>query len=492
MKEIESKKENLFTSSARLSFQSYDKIILSKKDLTLLHLISSVISSGYFKEICFYNASFLSTKFISVIFESCNLKSTDICSIWAKDCRFKNSDFTHSTISDSTFVNCIFEHSSFLSVSLINCQFINCVFEQMPIDNSTVTLNRFISCKIKQTHFTESFYYQIFENCEFFHVDMSPDLLGYNFGFSKDIIYQVISNTDSQKIEAEFINNGLFINAAILHINLVQDFYDKAIIACIVAISKMIQCDVLIKADEIYFLRNLTSYLEQQHKIAPISIIKIWSELNDIINNNINNISINKALPYIREYTNTIYLNFQYFLECLQEKLNQLLNLNVNTEAELKIIYYDKPSSTLLPILNEISSIVGPNCLKPQLIRVEKGSFIEFHKIAKEIIPYLQTFFSILGVFIPIVIYHKQKTNIESADDKEQTQEQSVKEIEIKISSSSNSSILLLPNTTSITPLTNEMVANTMKIFENQNLERQAGFSGYNPQNIQSITIRFQ
>lgn len=492
MKEIESKYDNLFVPSAKLSFQTYYNLILSNKDLTLLHLISSVVSGGYFKGTYFYNSSFLSTKFSDIVFENCNLKSTDICSIWAKDCKFKFSDFSGSTISDSTFINCTFENSSFISVSLINCQFINCVFEQMPIDDSTVVLNTFTSCQIKCTHFTESFYYQIFNNCLFYNVNMSPDLLGYNFGFTKEFLKPLIDNIDLMDLETEFINRGLFINAAILHINLVPDNYDKAIIACITAINKMLQHDILIKADEIQFLKNLTTFLEQQNRIAPISTLKIWSMLNKTIHSNYDNTSINKALPHIREYINMMYFSFQHFLETLQQKLNSLSKLQNDVVAELKIIYYEKPSTPLLTMLTEFSKTIGPNIPKPLLIKIENGSFIEFHKIAVEIIPYVQTFFSILGVFTPIAIYYEQAKQHKREKSEEQPENKEKKEIEIKISTSVKPSSIILPNMNIVTQETNEVVANTIKILEKQTLVYTSGFSGYNPNNIQSITIRFQ
>ena len=215
MNEINSKKENNFKSGAKLNFQSYSDLILTNNDLTLMHLISSSVVNGYFKGTCFYNSSFLSTKFSSVTFEKCNLTSTDICSIWARNCKFQKTDFSDSTISDSTFIDCSFNFSTFKNVTLTNCQFVNCLFEQMPLDNSTVSLNNFTQCTIKHTHFTESFYYQIFNNCIFEDINIPYNLLGFNFVFPKEILQHLSKKNNLQEIEIKYVNSGLLINAAI-------------------------------------------------------------------------------------------------------------------------------------------------------------------------------------------------------------------------------------------------------------------------------------
>ena len=94
MEEIITKNNNLFFKGAKLNLQVFHNLSLTNMNLEFFHLISSVISSGYLENVCFYNASFLSTKFSEVNFKKCDLKSTDICSVWAKNCSFQNTDFS--------------------------------------------------------------------------------------------------------------------------------------------------------------------------------------------------------------------------------------------------------------------------------------------------------------------------------------------------------------------------------------------------------------
>ncbi len=497
MKDLKLKYDSLLFSGAKLNFQTIPDLNLIKKDLSFIHLISSVVPNGYLKEINFHNASLLSTKFSESTFEECNLTSTDIFSVWFKDCNFKKSNFSDSTISDSTFVNCVFDHSIMDSISLTNCQFIDCTFENMPIDDSDFSLNTFIRCKIKNTSFTETFYYQLFEDCEFFDVNMSPDLLGFNFGFSKEVLQQLSKSVDLQEIETEFINKGLFVNAAILRINQVQNYYDIAIVACITALAQMLNHDLLIKADEIRFLKQLTIYFFENNHIAPVSILQIWQILNNI-RSNAYNIAIDKSMPYINEYINELYFIYQHFLENLQKKLYKLSS-KISTEGivELKVVYAEKPSIPFLEFLSKITELIGPDCPKPIFIKAVKGSFKEFHEIATVIIPYLETLFGLLGVVVPIAISHREKINrgheTTNKNNPQSSQTKDTKDsIEITVSHSMTSSITTLPNTTPIKPETNAIITDTIKILNTQPILDNADFCGYNAQNINSITINFK
>ncbi|MCH5271838.1 MAG: pentapeptide repeat-containing protein [Lachnospiraceae bacterium] len=491
MNEVKSQYDDIFIKEAKLNFQVFNKLELEAKDLSLLHLISSAISIGHFKSVCFYNASFFSTKFSKVSFINCNLKSTDICSIWANNCKFQNVNFSGATISDSTFINCIFNDSIFESVSLTRCQFVNCIFDKFSVEDSTFVLNTFTCCKIKYSHFTESFYYQIFDNCTFYKVIMEPLLLGFNFGFSSKTFAQLTKGVDLITINSDFIKKGLYINAAILRINQIQNYYDEAMIACVASLGQMIQHDILIKADEVEFLKNLTKYFQERKQITPISILRIWQLINTILSNNSYNISSTKAMPYITEYANMLYFNFINFQQELQKRLEQLPKTsNILDTAELKIVYLERPTFPLLDLLTEFSSIADLDCPAPNLICTEKGSFHEYHNIAIMIIPYLQTFLALLGVTVPIIVYKKQKKDHENEEQVKKA-EQKTTEIELTLATRGiKQSPILLPNT-NITTDTNTIILDVTKILERKPEIYNMDYCGYNSLNIESITIRF-
>lgn len=485
---------NLLTKGTKLNFQVFPTLELEDENLEHLQLISSAVLSGILKNVCFYNASFLSTKFSEISFVDCNLRSSDLCSIWVNKCCFQNTDFSNATISDSTFIKCTFDEAVFESISLTKCQFIDCIFQQFRIDDSTFSLNTFTQCHIKNTHFTESFYYQIFDNCTFYNVTMDPSLLGFNFGFSPNVLTQLATKNDLQQANDDFIRKKLYINAAILRINQVQNYYDEAMLACIAALGQMIKKDILIKADEIEFLKSLTAYFQDNKQIAPISILRIWQLLNNEIINIPPNTATNKAMPLIREYSNKLYFDFINFQKELQKHINQLPKIfNITEMAELKIIYLEKPQVPLLHYLAEFSILIGSNCPMPNLVRTEKGSFHEYHEIAVAILPYLQTFFAFLGIITPIAIYKKQKQDHEK-ELQAQNAVTNIKEegTEITIASKAiNQSPIILPNTCVISSDTNVVTTDVIKVLASKSMEHNSGFGGYNRQNIHSITINF-
>lgn len=482
--------DSLLASGAKLSFQTIRNVDLSSEDLTFLQLTSSSIMEGHFHNSILYNASFLSTKLSNVVFKHCNLKCTDICSIWAKNCVFTLSDFSDANMSDSTFIQCTFNHTVFERISMLNCQFIDCVFEQFPITDSSFALNTFTRCTIKNTSFTESFYYQMFENCVFQDVDMPVNLLGFNFGFSEEVFEQLRNGTDLSVLEEDFLKKGLLVNAAILRINQVRDYYNQAIIACAIALKKMIQNDILVKADEIRFLKEITVYLERQGKLVPASILQIWQILSTLTEKENQNTTGNKALPYIQEYANTLYFNFQRFQEQLQEKLNKLPEWTNTTEMSvLKIVFTVAPGLSLLSLLQDITSKLSPQSPAPYLIQTKNGSYITIHKIATAIIPYLQTFLSLLGVASPFVLHHlenKQKVR-KAAENDFQSASQALK-TSSQITVETKTSIFL-PNRTPIYTSTNIVISGAVQIINDVKIMDSPDFAGYNAHNIQSITV---
>lgn len=507
MKEIARKYDNLLTKGAKLNFQVIPCLNMADKNLEYLHLSSSAVLSGELKNVCFFNAAFFSTKFSDVSFAQCNLKSIDMCSIWASGCQFLNCDFSEATISDSTFINCGFDSAVFKGISLTRCQFIDCSFQDIPTDDSTISLNTFTSCRIEGAEFKESFYYQTFENCTFSRVNIAPELLGYNFGFSLELFEKLSKEVDLDELHDCFTSDGLFVNAAILRINRLQDHYDAAMIACVAALGQMIQNDILIKADEIEFLKSLTMHFQARRQIAPISVLRIWQLLNNYFMNESPNTAASKAMSHIREFANMLYFDYMAFQKNLQEQMVRLPQADsVADLAELQIVYEEEPTRPLIDCLAQFSILADSKCPEPHLLRTEKGSFHEFHEIAVIAIPYVQTLLALLGVAVPIAVYKKQKQDQAGTQQNQTATKQGQEEteqglaaaavasrIEITLSVSEvGQPEIFLPNTVAIKSETSKILSDVMKASGTQALINNADFSGYNRKNVQSVTIHIQ
>lgn len=496
MKEITNPQETLFKPSAKLNFYSISDLILNDVDANSIEISSSSIHGGEFYATSFYSSSLLSTKFVNIKFRYCNMKGSDISSVWIKDCVFYETNFDDSTITDSVFINCKFEKSSLNNIMLSNSQFINCNFEQLPIDDSTVTLNTFINCKIQNTHFTESFYYQMFEGCQFKNIKLDPSLLGYNYGFPLDLITQIAKHNDLASVKERFISDCFLINAAILCLNQIGSYHDFAILACVTAMCQMIRQDILVKNDEIQFLKRMTEYLSRKKLISQFIKMKMWQCLTTLINTNEKNVAMSQSLSYIQEYINTLYFDFQDFQKELQKDLDKLNhgNYSLTVNAGIEIVYEIAPAFQLIQILEQMRICYCPNAEPTKLIYSKQGSFIEKFEMAQQLLPYLQTLLSLLGCIVPFVVYGMEKKDKKNINLSNNTSDKSEIKLDDKCKKSSfyiPTSSIIVPHSTYIEPTTSKMITEVTNIILRNGISDNSEFYGYNYKNIKSITVTF-
>jgi len=492
MSEIKVVNDEQFQANASLSFQCFQNVQLLDKQLTLLHIESSTILKGKFQNTNLYNSSFYGVKLLNTEFHNVDWSGADICSIWAKDCVFENVNFDDDTISDSTFSQCYFKQCSFKTVTMTTSQFTDCTFEGFPIDNATVLLNTFVHCNIQDTNFTASFYYQIFEDCTFQKIHLKSSLLGSNFGIFPYEFLGMFTDVEIADAERSFISSGQLVNAAILKVNLAKDYYDIALLACITAMREMLQRDILVKSDEIQFLKNLSKYLEERRQIAPITLIQIWQILNSI--NSDENNAVKKALPHLCEFSNALYFSFKSFQKNLQDQLIKLPSFSIlpNT-VELKVVYEVAPSIPLISYLQTIYKIVCPCDLPPKMVRTERGSFIEVLQIGNVLVPYVQTFLSLLGVVIPIILHKKQNENMQTVTSVQSlVSSQDKTTISSSLGSHDNESSDLsetnvLPHTVSVSVEVRSVLSDTVKMI--LTTDKLVDYNGYNKNNIKEIEL---
>lgn len=152
--------------------------------------------------------------------------------------------------------------------------------------------------------------------------------------------------------------------------------------------------------------------------------------------------------------------------------------------------------------MTKLSDLAPLGCPSPRLIRVERGSFREFHEIAVVVIPYLQTLFAFLGVVVPVVITKKESSSnketkeklLETKTDKNVSDSTTKEDRSIEITLSTTTEHqppILLPSVTTISPATSQIVYDVAKVLGSQPIVKRTAFCGYNTYNIQSITIRF-
>lgn len=222
--------------------------------------------------------------------------------------------------------------------------------------------------------------------------------------------------------------------------------------------------------------------------------MKMWQCLTNLLDSDDKNVSLSQAMPYIREYTNTLYFDFQNYQIELEQKLNNTNHRkSLTAVVEIEVIYSVAPAFQLVHLLEHIRKRFCPDAVPAKLIYAKQGSFIEKLQIVEAMLPYFETLLSLLGCAIPFIIYrmetkskdnntHKTKNNIEK--------EISTPKISQGIYVPSNS--IIIPHVKNVDPTTSKIIADVTGIIIENGLSDSIDFYGYNYKNIKSITITFE
>jgi hypothetical protein len=392
--------------------------------------------------------------------------------LWFSECKFDNVDFSEAGIEDITFINCQFNHCIFENVGLKNCIFSNSHFIDINPISASFTLNQYNQCVFEKCKFRSSFQYQIFNQCNFYNVEMEYSLLKYNFGIGKKEIRYVKNNimieypTQLYKLLSdECIKQNLFLNAAFVSFNLESSMNAQLILKSIDAIEIIISKEILIRNDELLFLKNLYQFMYEEKIITPILLYQLLNKIRSFGALAQTNIAFAKSRQTLSLIYNDLYSNFFMFCDKLQQTLECLPQYE--TPLILLIDYEYEPNIPLAELLNQCL----PNTFKR--IKGMHGSFHEVIEMLPQGLTILSIFLQMLGIGIPIIYEEiKEKRN---KLNKENTVDKIV-----------NFNIKAQNNDKNSTQLIQQMCKTIVSSgILNENLQ------GYNNSNIQKINIQY-
>ncbi len=446
------------------------------KDCNMHHVSinNSFITDCLFENANMNHCDLLSTKIFSSTFNNVDLDGADIFSMFFSNCKFINTDFSAAGIEDITFSDCIFEECDFNGVGLKNCQFKNCIFRKIKPDSSTFSLNRFEKCTFSDCIFKGSFVYQIFQYCQFDKVIIDSNILKYNYGLGNLLgityLYKAkeMLNGDmlKQNLLADCVEQKLFINAVLVDYNFSHEINPKLAVKTIEAINIMIKKELLLRADELTFLKNLFHHLFINNLIAPIVLYRLFEELKKIdIGDCHNNIVLNKSRETLYIISNSLYFDFCDFCEQLKKTIGQT-NSDI-VPVNIKIHYNEEPKIPLDLMLNQYF----PNTFRR--ISTEEGSFLEYLEVGQYGLEILNIFLQLLGITIPIIY-----SEIKEKHKKSQPQTVIRKNVEINVISSQADKNV------------SELIQNTCQLINSSDIlvdDQQ----GYNNTNIQEIEVQY-
>ncbi len=455
-----------------LIFKDIEQQTFENLEAQKLTIKNSIVRNCNFVNVNLGYCDLLSSKLYRTSFKDVSFICADIYSLWFSECNFYNVDFSGAGIEDISFINCQFNNCIFENVGLKNCVFSDsCFFEINPISSGFI-LNQYNNCIFEQCIFKGSFQYQIFDKCKFKDVEMEYSLLKYNFGIGKKEIQFLKNNIKIgnltqlyELLEDECFKQNLFLNASFVSFNLSPSINPQLILKSIDAIDIMLSKEILIRNDELIFLKKLYQFMYDRKMIAPILLFQLLNKIRDVDIFKQSNIAYIKSRESISLIYNDLYFNFFMFCDKLQQELESLPQYKY--PLKLFIDYEYEPDMPLAELLNL--------CLPNTFVRIkcEYGSFHEIIQMLPQGLDILNIFFQILGISTPIIYTEiKEKKNKESKVNKVE------KTVNFNIINPNNNK-----NSTKMIQQTCKEILDSGIL--NDNLE------GYNNSNIKEIKIQY-
>ena len=460
---------NVLSANAEVVFTTIENQQYHDQDFSSSTISSSMIIATEFVDTSFYNASFMGTRLINSMFRSSNMNNADIISIVSSDCTFVKVCFDKASITDSSFTNCKFVQCSFRNISMTSNSFSGCTFDH---------------CTMKEALLGASFFYQILQDVIWEKSSLDVYLIGYNFGFSiAQMNHCNISVEAIEDLKKKYLESGMLLNAAVVAINSSTSVYDLAIVACSSTIVEMVKRRIIIKPDELRFIRQLIQNLNIKERVAPITILRCWNQLA-LIQHSIDEYGIKNVFEAINDLRNALYFLYQEFAEKLQEKL---LSIPVyKLPVKICLTFEVKPKIDLASLLNQVYDHNANGFKEAKIVKTQPGSFIAWLESIDAVLPYLQIIVSLLGISIPIAIAQKNR----KIDKEEKKQEEAKKKHEDNITIN-DTQIFIIPVPVGL-PLSkdNEMIVrDVLSVLIQNQLLNTSDFSGLNSVNLRRIEV---
>lgn len=462
------------------------------EDLHSITLHCCSLSDGSFIHTILADSDWDSCQVEDCVFQKLSLENSDITSTYFENCKFMNVSFKGATATDITFINCDFVDCDFTHIGLSNSIFIKCKFIKLKLRQSTTTLNQFINCHFIESKIRGNFLYNIFSSTHFEKSQMEFILIASNFGFSSKNFEELSwSQTNYKLMQQTFLDSKDVISAAIISLNIDERFYDYSIFACLQIIINELGNGILVRTEQILFIKAIIDSLLIQEKLSLYTVIHLLNLLEKTKSIE-NNIAIQKSAPAIQQLNGLLFEHYHHMVNQIHKELKEYST--TDRPIILKFVYQQEPSIPICHLLEQI--MIQLDMPKPYPIRIKTatGSFIEWVQGYDNILKCLQLLISILGLGInlkktchskklaPGNVKNNDKLNISS----ENTQRQSSDNVQ------SNSAMIQIPesvleqlNTVSteqdIHKVLNILIVNGVTINNN--------FQGYNNFNLNSIEV---
>uniref|UniRef100_UPI0040571B05 hypothetical protein n=1 Tax=Agathobacter sp. TaxID=2021311 RepID=UPI0040571B05 len=363
--------------------------------------------------------------------------------------------------------------------------FNKCDFVSFKLRQSSTSLNYYRDCYFFDAKISGNFFFNLLINSHFEKSNVAKELFGSNFGFSQVNLAELsIEKQHLKNIQQTCLDNKDIVGAAVIALNLEEKNYDYAVWTSIQVVIEQLKKGILIRAEQLLFLKSVINQLIEHNKISLYTILAIISLLEKI-NSFESNIALKKSQVIINQLRSEL---FDYYHKCIEQIHNDLSQIcQIDEPICVKITYTEEPQISLCILLEQIMKSIGIEGPIPVRERTAVGSFIEWIQGYDNILKCIQLLISILGLNIKL---HK-KTSEQSASKKEKVQ--SVQNPEsVNNTGTTNSVVFQIPESVLEqlkTTQTEQDVSKTINVFILNGVTINNNFQGYNNFNVKNIEI---
>lgn len=466
------------------AFQRYSNEAISESNKHSLSIKNSIIATCTFSKVILSNSDFESCEISNCHFLSVSLNNTDICTTIFRKCCFENVSFENATILDSMFIECSFIKCNFDHITMTNTRFENSSFFNFKIRQCSAYLNEFINTKFEKALISGNVHYNIFASCSFVNSSMGNQLFSHNYFLGESHLSAFSLNGNQvEDYKQRLINQYEFFNAAIIDFNNSSLLIENSLLNCISALGKMIELNIIVRVEQVAFLKNIYLSLIRQNLVAPIASIHIINVIDSVvIKEEINSINL-KAIEQLEVFKNYCYYEFRKWLNLLSKKQKDIPIHN--KDITIRIVYHTEPVLQLADLLNSAKHELGIVCCDAKRIRTEVGSFVDFISAPDKILPCLNIIISLLGLASDIFF----KTL--SAKSKKKKSSDTPQTIIINNNNITNNNNINNYNVLVLTGETEKQTLEVVSALNNCGVTFENNYLGFNINNVKEISFEY-
>ncbi len=388
----------------RHSYKVFKNIQTENSDLSKTLLNNCCLQNCRFINCKMDSVDYQGTEFINCVFFNVSFKGSDISSCIFKYCTFENCEFEATNFIDNNISLSAVKSTAYDCATVNNNIWTKCEFVNFAPDDTSMYSNEFIKCKFIKSELLTAIYFTVFDRCSFISSKIDSYILGFQFGLmNKDFKRLDIEHFDEKHVGYKRIRNLLHTiyeerNMPLENKILDLSFSDKLgfdVEQLVNLVFVSLSNGLVIKVDEIRFIRKIINNLYKENKISLFYYLFIIEKLKGYPVLNYRNTLSENVYNEITMFYHLLY-SIKMEIESGYIQLCDILTENYFYlhNVQIELIYNRKPDFRVYEIIQQITN--------KEFLPVHEsfGSFHESYEIAKEVLENISLIMAIFGTSI--------------------------------------------------------------------------------------------